>query len=147
MEIQVRDCLGREKGNSKMPPTSLNGTKGGPAAISEDLVPGCIRRLEWASMTDCSISVACKVAGGPPDGEFGVIWISAVGGGLGKRGELGARAIIDNFVGYSPISRLVDVRGGNVWGGKNQNTLWLWLWLGYKGGGWCWWSWAWLASS
>lgn len=74
--------------------TSLRGTRGGPVAISDALVPGCMRRLEFASSTDCSISVAWRLAGAPPEGEFGLIWISAGGGGLGRRGELGASAIV-----------------------------------------------------
>lgn len=74
--------------------TSLSGTNGGPAAISAAFVPGCIRREELASRCDCSISVVARVAAGPPEGEFGPIWISAGGGGLGRRGELGARDMI-----------------------------------------------------
>lgn len=74
--------------------TSLSGTNGGPAAISAALVPGCIRREELASRCDCSISVVARVAAGPPEGEFGPIWISAGGGGLGRRGELGARDMV-----------------------------------------------------
>lgn len=74
--------------------TSLSGTNGGPTAISADLVPGCILLAELASICDCSISVVARVAAGPPDGEFGPIWISAGGGGLGRRGELGARDMV-----------------------------------------------------
>lgn len=63
--------------------------------MSADLVPGCILLEELASICDCSISVVANVAAGPPDGEFGPIWISAGGGGLGKRGELGARDMME----------------------------------------------------
>lgn len=62
--------------------------------MSAAFVPGCIRREELASRCDCSISVVARVAAGPPEGEFGPIWISAGGGGLGRRGELGARDMV-----------------------------------------------------
>lgn len=78
--------------------TSLSGTNGGPTAMSADLVPGCILLEELASICDCSISVVANVAAGPPDGEFGPIWFSAGGGGLGKRGELGARDMMEEEV-------------------------------------------------
>lgn len=40
-------------------------------------------------MSDCSGCMAWRLAAGLPDGDFGPIWISAGGGGLGSRGELG----------------------------------------------------------
>lgn len=52
-----------------------------------------MRRLELASSRDCSNGVEWRLAAGPPEGELGAIWISAGGGGLGSRGELGARAM------------------------------------------------------
>lgn len=73
--------------------------------MSADLVPGCILLDELASICDCSISVVASVAAGPPDGEFGPIWISAGGGGLGRRGELGARDMMDEVGRSSLISR------------------------------------------
>lgn len=59
--------------------------------MSAALVPGCIRRLELASSSVCSEGVVSGLAAGPPEGDLGPIWISAAGGGLGNRGELGAR--------------------------------------------------------
>lgn len=38
--------------------TSFRGTRGGPAAISLDLVPGCMRRLAAVSIWVCSICCA-----------------------------------------------------------------------------------------
>lgn len=70
--------------------------------MSAALVPGCILLEELASICDCSISVVANVAAGPPDGECGPIWISAGGGGLGKRGELGARDMMEE-VGRSSL--------------------------------------------
>jgi hypothetical protein len=58
--------------------------------MSAAFVPGCIRRLELASSCVCSCGVVWGLAAGPPDGDLGPIWISAAGGGLGSRGELGA---------------------------------------------------------
>lgn len=72
----------------------MRGIRGGPAAISADLVPGCILRLAFASMILCSI-VGSEVEEPPIDGDLGPIWISVGGGGLGSRGELGGRAIDD----------------------------------------------------
>lgn len=63
--------------------------------MSAALVPGCILLDELASICDCSISVVASVAALPPDGEFGPIWISAGGGGLGRRGEFGARDMME----------------------------------------------------
>lgn len=79
--------------------------------MSADLVPGCILLEELASMCDCSISVVASVAAGPPDGEFGPIWISAGGGGLGRRGELGARDMMDEVGRSSLISRASKLEG------------------------------------
>ena len=71
--------------------------RGGPAAISADLVPGCIRRLAFASMIPCSM-VGSWVVELPRDGDLGPIWISVGGGGLGSLGELGGRDIFAMFV-------------------------------------------------
>ena len=62
--------------------------RGGPAAISEDLVPGCILRVAFASMTLCSI-VESWVEEPLNEGDLGPICISVGGGGLGSLGELG----------------------------------------------------------
>ena len=61
--------------------------------MSADFVPGWMRRLAFVSMVVCSIWAAWRVALGPMSGELGVIWISAGGGGLGSRGELGGSAM------------------------------------------------------
>lgn len=62
--------------------------------MSAAFVPGCMRRLELASMRDCSIGEASRFDCAPMEGDLGPIWISAGGGGLGSRGELGAIAIV-----------------------------------------------------
>lgn len=49
-----------------------------------------MRRLELASISDCSIGQAWRFDCAPIEGDLGPIWISAGGGGLGSRGELGA---------------------------------------------------------
>jgi hypothetical protein len=72
--------------------TSLKGTKGGPAAMSADLVPGCILLFALASITLCSIEDS-KLLELPIDGDFGPIWISVGGGGLGSLGEEGGSDI------------------------------------------------------
>lgn len=38
--------------------TSPSGIRGGPAAMSSDLVPGCMRRFAFASVMVCSICCA-----------------------------------------------------------------------------------------
>ena len=55
------------------------------------LVPGCMRRFALASAIVCSISCACRLAVVFKPGDLGPSWISAGGGGLGNRGELGGR--------------------------------------------------------
>lgn len=62
--------------------------------MSVALVPGCMRRLELASSSVCSECVVWGLAAGPPEGDLGPIWISAGGGGLGNRGELGASDMV-----------------------------------------------------
>lgn len=48
-----------------------------------------------------------------PEGELGPNWISAGGGGLGSRGELGAIAMLgDFFLSFSlSFARYLNVRG------------------------------------
>ena len=72
--------------------TSPRGISGGPAAMSEDLVPGCILRPPFASIILCSIVGSCEEL--PRDGDLGPICISVGGGGLGSRGELGGRDML-----------------------------------------------------
>ena len=55
--------------------------------MSADFVPGWMRRLAFVSMAVCSIWEAWM------SGDLGVVWISAAGGGLGSRGELGGSAM------------------------------------------------------
>lgn len=77
--------------------------------MSADLVPGCIRRLAFASMMLCSI-VGSWVAELPRDGDLGPIWISVGGGGLGSRGKLAGRDIFVVAVAplcqWHPVGRL-----------------------------------------
>lgn len=75
-------------------PTSFRGTKGGPAAMSAAFVPGCTLRLEFASSVSWSTWFVARLAAAPPEGDLGPCCISAGGGGLGSRGELGAKAAI-----------------------------------------------------
>ena len=82
--------------------TSPRGITGGPAAISEDLVPGCILRLPFASIILCSIVGSCEEL--PRDGDLGPICISVGGGGLGSRGELGGRDMLIPEGGSMPAS-------------------------------------------
>lgn len=56
-------------------------------------VPRWTRRFAFASSRPFSICSPWWFAAAPPDGEPGPIWISAVGGGLGSRGELGGIAM------------------------------------------------------
>lgn len=72
--------------------TSPSGMRGGPAAMSADLVPGWILRLAFASIVLCSIEssvLELLIAG-----DLGPICISVGGGGLGSRGELGGSAMM-----------------------------------------------------
>lgn len=70
--------------------TSDRSTKGGPSAISAALVPGRIR-LE-APLSSVLNSFCCSSV--PGDGLLGPSWISAMGGGLGRRGELKGEAVV-----------------------------------------------------
>lgn len=75
---------------------STNSTKGGPVAISDAFVPGCILRAAFASSIPCSIAVSWLAEVSPIEGDLGPIWISVGGGGLGSRGELGGKDIADD---------------------------------------------------
>jgi hypothetical protein len=68
---------------------------GGPAAMSADLVPGCILRLALASRMLCSM-VGSWLEKLPCAGDLGPIWISVGGGGLGSLGELGGKDILSS---------------------------------------------------
>jgi len=91
----------------------LRGIKGGPAAISADLVPGCIRLLALASMKLCSI-VGSWLEELPRDGDLGPIWISVGGGGLGSLGELGGRDMFAAFQGNSSVSYSLSTASSTV---------------------------------
>ena len=60
--------------------------------MSADLVPGCILRLALASIILCSMVGSWFEE--LPSGDFGPIWISVGGGGLGSLGERGDRDIL-----------------------------------------------------
>ena len=57
---------------------SLSSTSGGPSAMSSALVPGRIRLSAPLSRLTTSLAT----------GDLGPSWSSAIGGGLGRRGEL-----------------------------------------------------------
>lgn len=81
--------------------------------MSADFVPGWMRRLAFVSMAVCSIWAAWRAALGPIMGDLGPIWISAGGGGLGSRGELGGSDMtIQRFDSREQVAR--DVRNGQV---------------------------------
>lgn len=69
--------------------TSVNGFRGGPDAMSADFVPGRILLSAPCSSFEVSSEPAVDVPWiALMPGEFGVIWTSVKGGGLGRRGEL-----------------------------------------------------------
>lgn len=86
----VHGATGRQGQGRRRKQTSCNGTRGGPAAISELLAPGWMRRLELALSRVCSICCDSWSAVDPSPGDLGPIWISAGGGGLGRRGDMAA---------------------------------------------------------
>lgn len=70
--------------------TSERSTKGGPSAMSSAFVPGCILRdAPWSNVLK---SFCCSSVGAI--GDLGPSWSSAIGGGLGRRGELDGDAAI-----------------------------------------------------
>lgn len=73
-----------------------------------------MRRLALASMAVCSISCPWRIAFGPKEGDFGPIWISAGGGGLGSRGELGGSAIWTEGDGGRAARALCAGLGGDA---------------------------------
>ncbi len=79
------------EGGGEESPTSFKGTRGGPAAMLADLVPGWMRRFAFASIAVCSICCAWRLVFAPMDGDLGPIWISAGGGGL-EAWEMSAEA-------------------------------------------------------
>lgn len=60
-------------------------------------MPGCILRLEFALITLCSIADSWIDELPGAAGDFGPIWISVGGGGLGSLGELGVRDMIHSL--------------------------------------------------
>lgn len=67
-------------------------------------MPRWTRRFAFASSRPFSICDPWWFAAAPPEGEPGPIWISAVGGGLGSRGELGGIAM----AGYRRFSVVIE---------------------------------------
>lgn len=83
-------------------------------------VPRWTRRFAFASSRPFSICRPWWFAAAPPDGEPGPIWISAVGGGLGSRGELGGIAMagyrdysIETVCPMCPDGYRLCIRGSN----------------------------------
>lgn len=82
--------------------TSVRGTRGGPMAISAAFVPGLIRLSAFASKgflpsSPCSFGIAI--------GDLGPSWSSAIGGGLGSRGELEGDAAMSKFQRRAVLTR------------------------------------------
>jgi hypothetical protein len=71
-----------------LPLTSPRGVAGGPAAISFAFVPGRIRLFESASPFSLLARPWTAATESANKGDFGPIWTSGNGGGLGRRGEL-----------------------------------------------------------
>jgi hypothetical protein len=69
--------------------TSVKGTRGGPNAMSAAVVPGRILRIAFASK---GFRPNCPCSLGMAMGDLGPSWSSAMGGGLGSRGELEGEA-------------------------------------------------------
>lgn len=83
--VPHRDALGACSNR-----TSERSTSGGPSAISSAFVPGCILRdAPWSNVLK---SFCCSSVGAI--GDLGPSWSSAIGGGLGSRGELEGDAAI-----------------------------------------------------
>lgn len=103
LELEWGIELSIVSGVSLLPWTKLTcerGINGGPNAISAALVPGRILRSNPSSSNPVNNCSASLPKDSPTDGDFGPIWTSVNGGGLGKRGELDgdtpATAIIEN---------------------------------------------------
>lgn len=79
--------------------------------MSAAFVPGWMRRFAFASIVVCSICCACRLAA-PSDGDFGPIWISAAGGGLGSRGELGGGIVAAIATDGDSLGSCVSWRSG-----------------------------------
>lgn len=75
--------------------TSCSSTSGGPSSISSDFVPGRILRdALWSVLLLVPILLYSSIMAAP--GDTGPVWSSAMGGGLGSRGELaGECSILD----------------------------------------------------
>ena len=77
-------------------PTSVKGTRGGPFAMSAAFMPGLIL-LKAPASNGFGASWPCSLGIGT--GDFGPMlsWSSAMGGGLGRRGELEGEAAMANM--------------------------------------------------
>lgn len=72
--------------------------------MSALFVPGCIRRFAFALNMVCSIScVSWSSSLEPNPGDLGPSWISAGGGGLGRRGDIAAILTIEARSGWFRI--------------------------------------------
>jgi hypothetical protein len=101
-----------------MLPTSEISIKGGPSGMSADLVPGRIRLEEPRSgaYNAPSDPSPADLLG---NGEFGPSWSSAIGGGLGNRGDGDACGDIVAILmsvamrkGDAPRSKSMDAQKG-----------------------------------
>jgi len=82
-------------------PTSVKSSSGGPSAISAAFVPGRILLDAPESAWLNPLSRPCSSAEAAV-GDLGPSWSSAIGGGLGRRGELdGDMAAMVARCGYS----------------------------------------------
>jgi hypothetical protein len=72
--------------------TFFNGTSSGPSGILAAFVPGRILRDAPSSKFGAP-SMPCWL-GAPAVGDLGPSWSSAIGGGLGSRGDLAGDAIV-----------------------------------------------------
>jgi hypothetical protein len=107
--------------------TSVNGTIGGPDAISADLVPGLIRLVAPESIASCPPSSICPPAiESARVGDFGPIWTSGIGGGLGRRGELG-----DDNAAALAIDAIADPVDCGTRPGREELTFLVEGWLSY----------------
>jgi hypothetical protein len=91
--------------------TFFRGTSSGPSGISDAFVPGRIRR-EAPSLKLLAPKMPCWL-GAVAVGDFGPSWSSAIGGGLGRRGELDGDAAMVSLVwltvGGRELNRVSEV--------------------------------------
>ena len=115
MQSRATYCLITSSWNASQDDhTSTNGTTGGPDAISVAFVPGLIRLVAPESIASCPPSSICPPATESARvGDLGPIWTSGIGGGLGRRGELGdckAAALATDAIDAIVITTDYDTR-------------------------------------